>query len=103
MTGATSPRLQLELLCARLLLPAADDAERGLRARVDRIERRLDMTSPAGDRPAPARPAPASPAPVASAPAAAAAVPASAPAAAPASTARSRPRCPRSRPARSTR
>src|SRR5699024_2966995 len=25
MTGATSPRLQLELLCARLLLPAADD------------------------------------------------------------------------------
>ncbi len=60
MTGATSPRLQLELLCARLLLPAADDHERGIRARVDRIERRLDMTSPAGDRPAPAldRPTP---------------------------------------------
>jgi DNA polymerase-3 subunit gamma/tau len=50
MTGATSPRLQLELLCARLLLPAADDAERGIRARVDRIERRLEMTSPAGER-----------------------------------------------------
>jgi len=50
MTGATSPRLQLELLCARLLLPAADDGERGLRARVDRIERRLDMTSPANER-----------------------------------------------------
>ena len=51
MTGATSPRLQLELLCARLLLPASDDAERGLRARVDRIERRLEMVSPAGERP----------------------------------------------------
>ncbi len=46
-----------------MLLPAADDAERGLRARVDRIERRLDMTSPAGDRPA--RPAPAAAAPAA--------------------------------------
>jgi DNA polymerase-3 subunit gamma/tau len=57
MTGATSPRLQLELLCARLLLPAADDGERGVRARVDRIERRLEMTSPAGERgAAPSRP-----------------------------------------------
>jgi DNA polymerase-3 subunit gamma/tau len=54
MTGATSPRLQLELLCARLLLPAVDDGERGIRARVDRIERRLDMSAPAADRgPAP--------------------------------------------------
>ncbi|HET9654383.1 MAG TPA: DNA polymerase III subunit gamma and tau, partial [Kineosporiaceae bacterium] len=43
MTGATSPRLQLELLCARLLLPAADDATRGLPARLDRLERRLGM------------------------------------------------------------
>jgi len=41
MTGATSPRLHLELLCARMLLPAADDAERGLAARLDRVERRL--------------------------------------------------------------
>jgi DNA polymerase-3 subunit gamma/tau len=57
MTGATSPRLQLELLCARLLLPAADDGERGIRARVDRIERRLDMSAPAADR-VPARPVP---------------------------------------------
>ena len=57
MTGATSPRLQLELLCARLLLPAADDAERGIRARVDRIERRLEMTSPRGaGGPRPSRP-----------------------------------------------
>ncbi|MGQ7297274.1 DNA polymerase III subunit gamma and tau [Quadrisphaera sp. KR29] len=41
MTGATSPRLHLELLCARMLLPAADDGERGLAARLDRVERRL--------------------------------------------------------------
>jgi DNA polymerase III subunit gamma/tau len=62
MTGATSPRLQLELLCARLLLPAADDGERGIRARVDRIERRLDMSAPAAER-GPARRVPA-PAPL---------------------------------------
>ena len=41
MSGATSPRLQLELLCARLLLPRADDAARGHSARLDRIERHL--------------------------------------------------------------
>ncbi|WP_198954863.1 DNA polymerase III subunit gamma and tau, partial [Kineosporia sp. R_H_3] len=46
MTGATSPRLQLELLCARLLLPAAEETERGLRARVDRIEKRLGVVTP---------------------------------------------------------
>ncbi len=41
MTGATSPRLHLELLCARILLPSADQGEQGVAARVDRIERRL--------------------------------------------------------------
>ena len=41
MTGATSPRLHLELLCARLLLPASDATERGINARVDRLERRV--------------------------------------------------------------
>ena len=41
MTGATSPRLHLELLCARLLLPASDPTERGINARVDRLERRV--------------------------------------------------------------
>jgi DNA polymerase-3 subunit gamma/tau len=41
MTGATSPRLHLELLVARLLLPAADDAVLGLGARLDRVERGL--------------------------------------------------------------
>ncbi|MGO1696374.1 MAG: DNA polymerase III subunit gamma and tau, partial [Arthrobacter sp.] len=62
MTGATSPRLHLELLCARLLLPASDATERGVNARVDRIERRLSYAGdvpevpagqPAADAPAP--------------------------------------------------
>ena len=39
MTGATSPRLHLELLCARLLLPGADEGAAGLAARVERLER----------------------------------------------------------------
>ncbi|HET8595600.1 MAG TPA: DNA polymerase III subunit gamma and tau [Intrasporangium sp.] len=42
MTGATSPRLQLELICARILLPAAS-GEQGYAARLDRIERRLEV------------------------------------------------------------
>ncbi|KRC42751.1 DNA polymerase III subunit gamma and tau [Oerskovia sp. Root22] len=39
MSGATSPRLHLELLCARLLLPGVDDGAAGLAARIDRLER----------------------------------------------------------------
>jgi len=39
--GATAPRLHLELLLARLLLPAADGSEAGFAARLERIERRL--------------------------------------------------------------
>ncbi|MGT2463109.1 DNA polymerase III subunit gamma and tau [Sinomonas atrocyanea] len=57
MTGATSPRLHLELLCARLMLPAADATERGWAARVDRLERRLSFAHD-GDGPAAAVPAP---------------------------------------------
>ncbi len=49
MTGATSPQLQLELLCARLLLPAADDGVEGFGARLDRVEGAL-----AGGGPVPA-------------------------------------------------
>ena len=41
MVGATSPRLHLELLMARLLLPASDDTHRGLSARLEALERRL--------------------------------------------------------------
>ncbi|MCZ4123904.1 DNA polymerase III subunit gamma and tau [Streptomyces sp. H39-S7] len=40
MRGATSPRLQLELICARVLLPAAYDDERSVQARLDKLERR---------------------------------------------------------------
>ena len=39
MTGATSPRLHLELLAARLLLPAADQGAGSIAARLDRLER----------------------------------------------------------------
>jgi len=41
LKGATAPRLQLELLCARLLLPAVDDTDAGLLARLDRLEHRV--------------------------------------------------------------
>ncbi|MEQ1737788.1 MAG: DNA polymerase III subunit gamma and tau, partial [Rhodoglobus sp.] len=43
MTGATSPRLHLELMVARLLVPAIDDSERGALARVERLERRIGI------------------------------------------------------------
>jgi len=48
MRGATAPRLQLELMCARVLLPAADDAEHGHAARLDRLERRASIAATAG-------------------------------------------------------
>jgi len=41
LKGATAPRLQLELMCARLLLPAIDADERGLATRLDQLERRI--------------------------------------------------------------
>src|SRR5690606_34086751 len=80
MVGATSPRLQLELLCARLLLPAADDGVDGVNARLERLESGAAIpTRPTAERPtvaaepipvrtvpvesAPAAPAPAAPAP----------------------------------------
>nr|WP_261619959.1 DNA polymerase III subunit gamma and tau [Pseudarthrobacter equi] len=44
MTGATSPRLHLELLCARILLPSSEQNERGIAARIDRVERRLNYS-----------------------------------------------------------
>ncbi|MDN5804249.1 MAG: DNA polymerase III subunit gamma and tau, partial [Microlunatus sp.] len=48
MRGTTAPRLHLELMCARVLLPGADVDERGVHARLDRIERRLGMTGVGG-------------------------------------------------------
>lgn len=62
--GATAPRLQLELLMAKLLLPAVDDSTEGLRARLDQLERGVAAsvvhTAPTA---APVSPAPVSPAP----------------------------------------
>lgn len=52
MRGATAPRLLLEVVCARLLLPSASDTESALLQRVERIETRLDMSIPAGSTPA---------------------------------------------------
>lgn len=53
MRGATAPRLLLEVVCARLLLPSASDTEAALLQRVERIETRLDMSIPASDEIAP--------------------------------------------------
>ncbi|WP_329337368.1 DNA polymerase III subunit gamma and tau [Streptomyces sp. NBC_00663] len=45
MRGATSPRLQLELICARVLLPAAYGDERSVMARLDRLERGVNFSA----------------------------------------------------------
>ncbi len=52
--GATAPRLLLELMCARILVPGSDNSTQGFQARLDRLERRLAID---GGAPAPA-PAP---------------------------------------------
>ena len=62
MRGATAPRMLLELICARILLPGADDTSDGVLARLDRLERRISVTGVAQAAPAPAAPAPAAPA-----------------------------------------
>ncbi len=46
MRGATAPRLLLEVMCARLLLPSASDTESALLQRIERIETRLDVSVP---------------------------------------------------------
>ena len=46
MTGATSPRLHLELMIARVLVPASDETNRGALARVERLERRIGVDGP---------------------------------------------------------
>ncbi len=48
MRGATAPRLILELICGRMLLPGGDNSEAGLRSRIERLERVENIaTSPA--------------------------------------------------------
>jgi len=57
--GATAPRLLLELMCARILVPGADHTSLGYSARLDRLERRLSIDTPAGEPAPKAEPAPA--------------------------------------------
>ncbi|MBF4608763.1 DNA polymerase III subunit gamma and tau [Curtobacterium sp. VKM Ac-1393] len=82
MTGATSPRLHLELMTARMLVPEADDTQRGALARVERLERRVGVGDAGGHQ----------------APTGAVAAPASAPVAAPAPTRQAAAPAPASRP-----
>jgi DNA polymerase-3 subunit gamma/tau len=113
MSGATSPKLHLELMCAKVLVPSSDSTEVGSLARIERLERRIgvgEAAAPAADfsrsvssatasnaaaasapavsapaaKAAPAKAAPAQPAPAAVEPAAMA-TPAPAVSAAPAS------------------
>jgi DNA polymerase III subunit gamma/tau len=99
MRGATAPRLLLELICARVLLPAVGDDEASLLVRLERLERRfaiagdsattvapaVSRAAPAAPAAAPARAAPA--APTTAAPAALAPAPNPAAAAPPAASA----------------
>ena len=66
MRGATAPRLLLELVCARVLLPGADSTAEGAMVRIERLERRMEMGGAISAHPtAAAAPAPApTPAPV---------------------------------------
>jgi DNA polymerase-3 subunit gamma/tau len=47
MSGATSPKLQLELMCAKVLVPASDKTEVGSLARIERLERRMGVAAAA--------------------------------------------------------
>jgi len=63
MNGATSPKLQLELMLAKVLVPAQDTSETGSLARIDRLERRMGLSGnapvapPAAGQPQVAAPA----------------------------------------------
>ena len=51
MKGATAPRLRLELMAARLLVPAAEDSEVGTLARIEHLERAVASGDQATPRP----------------------------------------------------
>ncbi len=69
MRGATAPRLLLEVMCARMLLPAASDAESAVLQRLERLERRAEGGLPVAEQAAGTRSsAPAEPAARPSAP-----------------------------------
>ena len=46
MRGATAPRLILELICGRILLPGTDTTERGMLSRIERLERADSISVP---------------------------------------------------------
>jgi DNA polymerase-3 subunit gamma/tau len=71
MNGATSPKLQLELMVAKVLVPSQDSTETGSLARIDRLERRMGL---GGNAPAQASAPAAAAAPVSTQTAAVAAV-----------------------------
>ena len=80
MRGATAPRLLLELVCARMMLPATDQSEAALLQRVEQLEQRAQAAqvnsatapiaepAPAIERPAPQLSVPPVPAPQTPAP-----------------------------------
>ncbi len=77
MRGTTAPRLLLELVCARMLLPGTDDAATATLQRLERLERRMSIAGEHAGRPgadsavreAPVREVPAREVPVREAPA----------------------------------
>ncbi|GAA4863631.1 DNA polymerase III subunit gamma and tau [Saccharopolyspora cebuensis] len=58
MRGATAPRLLLELLCARMLLPAVSAADVAVLQRLERVENRMTI-APGAPAAEPGEPAPA--------------------------------------------
>jgi DNA polymerase-3 subunit gamma/tau len=53
MRGATAPRLILELICGRMLLPGGDSSEAGMLSRIERLERVENITTTTPSSPAP--------------------------------------------------
>ena len=64
MRGATAPRLILELICGRILLPIGDNSDVGLLSRIERLER-VENIAPTPHAAAPAATPPPAAAPVA--------------------------------------
>lgn len=70
MSGATSPKLHLELMCAKVLVPSSNQTEVGSLARLDRLERRIGVggspaltpAAPVTEKPAAAPVSPSKPA-----------------------------------------
>jgi DNA polymerase-3 subunit gamma/tau len=55
MRGATAPRLILELICGRILLPIGDNTDAGMLARIERLERAEDLAPMSSGRASEAR------------------------------------------------